>query len=433
MSKSKPIYLEKIPKEKDYEDYLCAYLQSGGLYIEKNIIHREKKEELLELDILTTSFKEEETKNLLVEIKSGKWGFNEIFKIRGWMTYLHYDNGCFIVQKNRPSISYFKNKAKELNIELIDNSDLSKTKENLSNLFEIEPHKEDVEVIRFAYLIERKQLAVLKQRKRSSPEIKSFSELDDYFFKINSGSFYSRSPLRRIGQLFEYYLKNKNITAKICHELNGGNFEDEVTKLSQKCFKKIFYKGENSILHTSLLIEHLGRLTILKSVIEYLINQTDNEDLDTIDIEEAIDLMKLPSTIATGLKEISKEKYFYLYPIFWQFFTYVFGGFIITSMEAEEIEVLSNRTGIPKEEIPNAFDSFNKLFPRKNGWFVKIPNTSLKWHNFFPLSLSGLGANFRRFIYTEDKSFDSLYKNFPNDKTNRDLSKWNNLAYQILK
>lgn len=41
MSDSAAIELPKIPKDKDYEDYICAYLQAGGLYVERNIIYRE--------------------------------------------------------------------------------------------------------------------------------------------------------------------------------------------------------------------------------------------------------------------------------------------------------------------------------------------------------------------------------------------------------
>ena len=96
--KENVIELPDIPKNKDYEDYLCAYLQAGGLYVERSIIHREVAE-LLELDLLTTNFQENSANNLLIEIKSGDWGFNEIFKIRGWLTYLNFTDGCFIVQK----------------------------------------------------------------------------------------------------------------------------------------------------------------------------------------------------------------------------------------------------------------------------------------------------------------------------------------------
>jgi len=431
MSNSTAIELPKIPKDKDYEDYLCAYLQAGGLYVERNIIHREV-EELLELDILTTDFQQDSAENLLVEIKGGDWGFSDIFKIRGWLTYLHFDQGCFIVQKSRPSISYFQDKAKELNIRLIDNSDLTKTKETLSSFFNIEPEKAEIETIRFAYLLERKQLTQIKQLKKKFPGLKSYQNLDDYFFKTISGSFFSRDPIRRINKLFDTFIKYKNITAKICHELNGGDFDDDITELSSKCFSDTFYKAENNILHVSLYVEHLARVTILMCAIKHLIDRLKG-NYDPKDISNQLEYLTLPNTIKTGLTEITKDKYFYLYPRFWQFFTYVFGGFILTDIEEQEFELLSKKTGVPVDEIPNAFDAFNKLFPRNDGWFFKFPNSSIRWHRLFPISFCGLGANYRRLVYTDDKDYDNLYKLLSNDMTPFDLSKWNNLAYEILK
>lgn len=431
MSNSNPITLPEIPKDKDYEDYLCAYLQAGGLYVERSIIHREV-EELLELDVLTTEFQHDNTNKLLVEIKGGNWGFNEIFKIRGWMTFLNFDKGCFIVQKSRPSISYFQDKAETLNIKLIDNSDLAKTKETLSSFYRIQPDAADVETIRFAYLIERKQLAKIKQLKKKYPDIKSYSNLDDYFFKTNSGSFFSANPINRINKLFTSFIKHKNITAKICNELNGGNFDDDsITQLSTKCFTDTFYDAKNNILHISLYVEHLARITILKCAIEHLIDRLKG-DYDTQNIINQLEYLALPSNIINGLAEITKDKYFYLYPIFWQFFTYVFGGFILTDIQEKEYELLSNRTGIPIDEIPNAFDAFNKLFPRHDGWFFKFPKSSIKWHRMFPISFCGLGANYRRLIYADDKDYKNLYKMLSNDKTSLDLRKWNNLTYEIL-
>lgn len=432
MDKDTAIELPKIPKDKDYEDYLCAFLQAGGLYIEKNIIYR-GVEELLELDILTTDFQKDSAENNLVEIKGGDWGFSDIFKIKGWLTYLKYPKGCFIVQKTRPSISYFQDKAKELDVKLIDNSDLTKTLECLQPFFKVTPNDPQIETIRFAYLLERKQLQKIKAFKKSNPGIKGYAKLDDYFFKINSGSFFTRDPIRRINQLFDNFIKFKNISARLCNELEGGEYDDEnILQISKKAYKDIFYNAKDSIILVALFIEHLARVTILKCVIEHLIDKLQGNYSDT-DVIKYLEYLSLPRTITNGLNDIFRDKYFYLYPRFWQFFTYVFGGFILTALEEKEYQHLSERTGIPVEEIPNAFNAFNKLFPRDGGWFFNLPHSHIKWHSLFPISFSGIGANYRRLIYTQDDTFDSLEKLLPTDKTMADIIKWNNLTYSILK
>ena len=433
---STAISLESNPIEKDYEEYICAFLQSGGLYVEKSIIHREV-EEILELDIIISDFKKDSVSKKLIEIKSGGWGFSEIFKVKGWLVYLKMEEGVFIVKTVKDKFDYFKKKAKDLNIDLIDNSDLKKTNDCLEKFLYQKPDEKEIETLRFSYLLERKLLKQIKKLKKEFPDIQGYKNLDDYFFKINSGSFFSSNPIRRINQLFEIYIKYKNLTAKICYELENGEYDDEVTELSQDCFKTLFYKGENSPLQIALYIEHLARLTILKTCTEQLLRE--HKDVFGLDsFMESIDYLSIPQTIKSGLESIVTDEYFHRYPIFWQFFTYVMGGFILTDLEEEEFQYISDNTGIPVKEIPNAFESFNKLFPKSGGWMFEMPKSNIRWHRFFPIALSGAGANHRRFLHIKDKkeeeqTYEELSKLLSGAKTMSDLIKWNNLGYQILK
>ncbi|MCW3105198.1 MAG: hypothetical protein JWO09_3638 [Bacteroidetes bacterium] len=433
---STAIILESNPLEKDYEDYICAYFQSGGLYVEKSIIHRET-EEILELDIITTDFNPNETKKKLIEIKSGNWGFSEIFKVKGWLFYLKMEAGIFIVKKPRDSFEYFYKKAAELGIELIDNSDLTKTKISLEKFLHQQAEPKEIETLRFSYLLERKLLKQIKEFKKQFPANQGFINLDDYFFKINSGSFFSSNPVRRIKQLFETYIKYKNITAKLCYELEYGEYNNDVEELSENCFKNLFYNAENSPLQIALYIEHIARMTILKSCIEQLLRKH-KELFGNDKFLESIDYLSIPQTIKNGLELLVREPYFHRYPIFWQFFTYVMGGFILTDLRNEEYKYISENTGIPMEEIPNAFGSFNKLFPKEGGWMFSIPRSNIEWHRFFPLAFCGVGANHRRFLHlknlnSEDQTYEELDKLLGGRKTMADLIKWNNLGHEILK
>lgn len=433
---STAITLESNPIEKDYEDYICAYFQSGGLYVEKSIIHRET-EEILELDIIFTDFNNDKVTRKLVEIKSGNWGFSEIFKVKGWLVYLKMDDGLFIIKKSKDSVDYFKRKAAELSIELIDNSDLSKTNGCLGKFLHQPAEEKEIETLRFSYLLERKLLKQIKDLKKKHPDNEGYKNLDDYFFKINSGTFFSNSPVRRIKQLFETFIKYKNITAKICHELESGEYDEDVEELSNDCFKSLFYKAENSPLQIALYIEHMARLTILKSCTEHLL-RNHKETFWEDKFSESLDYLSIPQTIKNGLEVLVKEPFFHRYPVFWQFFTYVMGGFILTDLRDKEYAYISENTGIPVEEIPNAFESFNKLFPKPGGWMFTMPRSNIEWHRFFPIPFSGVGANHRRFIHLhefpeENKTYEELSKLINGQKTMADIIKWNNLGYEILK
>lgn len=433
---STAITLESNPIEKDYEDYICAYFQSGGLYVEKSIIHRET-EEILELDIIYTDFDRDNVTRKLVEIKSGNWGFSEIFKVKGWLVYLKMEDGLFVIKKTKDSVDYFKRKASELSIELIDNSDLTKTNECLGKYLHQPAEEKEIETLRFSYLLERNLLKQIKDLKKSHPDNEGFKNLDDYFFKINSGTFFSNSPVRRIKQLFETFIKYKNITAKICYELETGEYSEDVEELSSECFKSLFYRAENSPLQIALYIEHMARLTILKSCTEHLL-RNHKETFWEDQFSESLDYLSIPQTIKNGLEVLVKEPFFHRYPVFWQFFTYVMGGFILTDLRDKEYAYISENTGIPIEEIPNAFESFNKLFPKAGGWMFTMPRSNIEWHRFFPIPFSGVGANHRRFIHLqefseESKTYEELAKLVNGQKTMADIIKWNNLGYEILK
>ena len=113
------VSLPDLPKGKEFEEYISAFFHSSGnYYIERNIIEREV-EEVLELDIVTTDYSPSPPGIKLLEIKSGEWGFPDLFKLRGWMDYLNIENGLFIAAKRKDNINFIKEKAKNLNIDLV--------------------------------------------------------------------------------------------------------------------------------------------------------------------------------------------------------------------------------------------------------------------------------------------------------------------------
>ena len=428
------IELPKIPRDKDYEDYLCAYMQAGGLFVERSIIHRQKAE-LLELDIIVTQYSKDSAGQTLVEIKGGKWGAGDIFKIKGWMTYLNLEAGSLIVQSRVDHMDFYASKAKELGITLIDNSDLTSTKQALAGLLRVKPDEAEIETIRFAYLMERKMLSQIKALKKkdikSGGGLECFKQLDAYWFKANSDSFFSRTHLERITQLCNHYVQHRNISARVCNELAGGKYGEDVGMLSQACFRETFYEAKDSLIQVSLHIEHIARITIMSSVIGHVVSEGSKQD-GQVDLYQILSMLSLPRSVESGIREIRNDEFFHLYPHFWQFFTYVFGGFILLDLKDQEYEILSKNTGIPVNHIDKAFKVFDKIFPRAKPWLSQLPNTTILAHTFFSPAIAGLGANYRRLKYVNGKDYDELYKKLTGRHTDYDLNKWNNLAYKRL-
>lgn len=434
------ISLPDLPKGKEFEEYISAILQSGGNYIERSIIEREV-EEVLELDIIATDYISSPPEIKLIEVKSGDWGFPDLFKVLGWMDYLNISKGVLVVSKERSNVDFFKEKAQKMNIDLVAIPDLSKSKEALSELINNGTIEDvDISTWRFSYWVERNLLKHLNHKKKSHPDKKCFKALEDYYFEVNSGIFFTENIVQKVDRLYSTFQKFPRISAKCGNELIGNNFDDEYDTLPEKIYEDTYYKCNYNDVQISTFIEHRARLAILKNAIDYKLYKmagVENKTKDLpflkiagLDFEISL-LDLLPSSFKGGLDTISKHKYFSQYPIFWQWFMWIFGGFILKDYEEKEYEVLSQKTGIPTEEIPNALEAYQILFRREDGWFMGLsPASNIKMLKMFPVPFMGVGANYRRLLYTDAEKFEDLKLN--GIHTLNDLIKWNNLTVKVL-
>jgi hypothetical protein len=224
------------------------------------------------------------------------------------------------------------------------------------------------------------------------------------------------------------------ISAKCGNELAGRPFYDEIDKLPGEIYSTTYYNCDYNVIQISTFIEHRARLALLKSAIDYLLGRSKKEVKENkvfgIDFEKIL-LDLLPESFKDGMDQLQKHRYCYKYPIFWQWFMWIFGGFILKDYEEKEYEILSQKSGIPLEEIPNAFESYQILFPREDGWFLDLsPASNIRFLKMFPIPFSGVGANYRRLLYTDTKKFGNL--SLSGMHTLNDLIKWNNLTVKVL-
>lgn len=97
MAEQKAIILPEIPGAGDeLEDYVAALFQASGHFVEKGVIEADPLD-LLELDIVATKYSLEGGDTCVVEVKGGKWGYTDLFKVVGWMRYLDIQKGGFFV------------------------------------------------------------------------------------------------------------------------------------------------------------------------------------------------------------------------------------------------------------------------------------------------------------------------------------------------
>jgi hypothetical protein len=428
------IELPNLPVEDDYEDYVAAHLQSSGYFIEKTIIEREDTE-VLELDIMATEYPASKPPSeILIEVKSGGWGFPELFKILGWGKYLKINSLYFVACKENQHMDYYMRKSHGIGVHLIslpnDGSNIGKDQFDL--LGQVDPI--DVETWRFVYWLERAFIRSLKAKKRANRVANSYVALDQYHHNLNSSIFFSRNIIKRVDSLYDSFKENPHISAKVATESDGGSF-DGATRIPERIFADTFYEGSFTDLTISSYLEHRARLAILKSAVDFTLYEQHGFSERVQDEFKALGLRIsikdfLPDTFLEGLDRLKADLYFYRYPVFWQCFLWQFGGFILEDYKDQEYLLLSLKTGVPVDEVDNALRAFDVLFPT-DGWF-KEPNgnSNIRMLKMMPPPFQGLGANFRKEIYTEDNDYSSL--TVTGDYTLNDLIKWNNSVVDVL-
>ncbi|MCX7929024.1 MAG: hypothetical protein N2558_05095 [Patescibacteria group bacterium] len=430
------VTLDPLPKDKEFEEYIAAFFQSDGYFIEKNIVNRQE-EEILELDVIITNYNSIIPRSRLCEMKSGEWGFPDIFKVRGWLDFTKLPKGLFIVQKNKPSFEFYKKISKELKISLVLIEDISKTKNYFKHhLKTYKLQDKDITIWRYSYWLERNFIKILNSKKKAGTGRKCYEVMESYYFKVNSGVFFTKNIVDRLIKLYDNFKSNPRLSAKVGNELVGNNFDDPHDNMPTSIFKETFYQCKLTDIQFSTFVEHTSKLTILKNLVDYTMFKQAGDKIRTEDILGFFGSTKiskldfLPKSFRDSLEEISKHKYFSRYPVFWQWFLWFFGGFILLDYEEQEYKLMSEKTGIPIDEIPNALKVFDILFPMSGSWFFQPPYSNVKIMQMFPIPFRGIGANARRLYYTESGKFEDL--KLTGKHTFNDLIAWNNLAVEVL-
>jgi len=432
--KMSSIHLPILPKDKEYEEYISAILQSNGNFIERNIIERTEEGGIhtLELDIIVTDYKNRKPNFQIIEVKSGAWSFPDIFKIRGYMDYLHVDSGFLIVNEQKRIIGPYEKISYELGIQIKNIPNYSKTTEIIHN--DIENNNIsviDIDVWRYSYWLERNLLLKLNEIKKVDTSKKCFKILEDYYFELNNDIFFTKNIILKLIKLFGTFKEYPNLSSKCANELEGNRFNDDYQELPKNIFKDTYFDCHFNIVQISTFIENRARLAIMKNAIDYKLFKN-KKILKILGFSHEEELLRfLPQQFKDGLDKISEHKYYHLYPIFWQWFLWVFGGFLLIDHLEKEYEILSLKTGIPLDEIPNALDAYNLLFPSEGGWYIDLPNTNITAFKMFSVPFRGLGAFYRRYIYDEIFSIEKI--NVGGQFSLNDLKKWNDLAIEILK
>ena len=420
--------LPKAPKGKELEDFVAALLQCTGHFVEKNIQERD----VLELDVAATRYDKAVPKDWVFEVKGDKWGFSEIFKLLGHMTYLQMEAGAFVTTAppHDRDIAFYCDRCDSVNIKLLVVDDFETAADRFDSAGFGRADDLLREIWRYSFWVERCLIQHLRDSARASPTALAPREALRYYGLINSGVFFTRNPTERVNKLYQAYQDHPVLTLGAAREMAGEAF-DACTSGQSPLIGEALFKNEHPLLQACMYLEHRARLAILKGAVDYLCQEEGQEEPDKDNPMIDLSLVGLPSSFLQALSKMRGQPYFWLYPVFWQAFLWGWGGFILNDREGQEFKEMSLQTGLPTEHIPAALEAFDLLFPLPGGrlWLTSTNQASYRFVRMVPGPFRGIGA-FQRLKKSGMEEYRDL--KLGGQYTVHDMGTWHNAAARLL-
>ncbi|MFD8025347.1 hypothetical protein ACFV6G_33655 [Streptomyces lavendulae] len=411
------VKLSDIPGAGDeLEDYVAALFQASGHFVEKSLVESDPTD-LLELDIVTTDYTDDEVVRRLTEVKGGGWGYTDLFKVVGWMQYLKIQHGGFF-HTNWDGRENAPTRMNPLGLEVVCFNDF----EAAPTQFEekgfgsfVEPYLLDL--WRYSYGVERRFIKLIHARAKRGDE--GAKAAKTYHRQINNGTFFARAPEESLAMLYEAYQEHPKLSLGYAHELDGGSFDPQSPSSSSPSYTAMMREGTFLELQACTYFEHRARLSILKAAVDYALTHPEGVPEQEAEggkwLFQGLTYHALPTTFHSGIKWLRKQPNYRRYATFWQQFLWGWGGFYLEDRQEQEFEWMSRYSGIPADEIPTALEAFDRFFPIPNHWFVTAGRTDVRMAKMVPLVFQGIGAHHRRVQYglNDQPNLDALNPSSP--------------------
>jgi hypothetical protein len=419
--------LAEIPRGKELEDFVAALLQCTGHFVEKNV----EEPNVLELDIVTTTYGDGGASRRLFEIKEGSAQFSDVFKVLGWMTYLGLDQGAYVTARapEDHKLELFESRCGQLGMRFVVIEDHRAA----ARVFEAAGFgaaDEQLHVIwRFSMWVERNLMRGLRLYAARHEGMQAPREALHYYKLINNGIFMTRDAVERVEKLYEAYRLHPRLTAGAAEELGGGVYDPETTQTSSVQMREALYQGHHVLLQACMYLEHRARLSLLKATIDYLAAGGPVRDSGNGTFTVDFRVTDLPRSFVNGLEQIRRQEHYTLYPLFWQTFLWGWGGILVADRLEDDYNGLSEQTGIPATEIPSALQAFDLMFPTSTGWLRNVTNTAYSLITMVPASFQGLGA-WHRLLRSGHSEYPQL--GLSGHYTTQDLARRHNQFVRLL-
>jgi len=421
------------PAGLELEDFVAAHLAARGAFVERGVTDRDPQD-LLELDVVWTDYREPTASRRPIEIKSGQWGLGELFKFYGWIRYLDLPAGLFVCRQlpGRVEPDALERLTARLGVRLLHIQDPENCDNEFNGLGLAQPPAPYLPGLwRYSFWVQRRLIKSLSLCIDHGVCRTSAIAAKDYFKLINDAVFFEPDVRERVNLLLNAHREHPRLGHSVAAEL-AGLPADLVDAPTTDVFKNALFWGRHPPVQASLLLAHRARLSILKAAVDYiLLSRTGRlkPEIETV-FGPRID-MGVGGVYASFVRAVERYRdaaTVHLYPVLWQSFMWIWGGFFLLSKYDEEAAALSRETGVPEGEVENALSMFDALFPFAGGWFNQPTGASRRVLKLMPPAIRGIGAYGRLLRYGLEE-----YAQFGHqDRTDRHLASDHNAGSRLL-
>ncbi len=432
------VSLSEIPKGKFLEDYVAAFLQCSGFYVEKSLVDSGETQ-VMELDIVAWKPYDEPPRHELFEVKGGDWGFSDVFKLLGWKTYLD-PRGVHAAHLIAPTgsktqrvVDFTREKCDEVGLNLISYNDLSALEANLKQLG-LAPdatNELDHDMWRFSFWLERQMQKVVTVTRKNQKGHKGPDEVHSYQELIRNGFVLARDVRERLASLSGSHFEHQWLARSVAAELDGSGWIPK-NPPDGTHWKEALFDCKHPLVHAAMFYQHRARLDILKGAVEFaLLKKHDvlppERTIKFLGIEAPADF--LPQNFHNAVRDLQKINGFEKTAVLWQSFLWKWGGFFLSDNEVEEKSALADEVGMTATAVDEAISIYDTLFPIPGGWFQELQGSKIL--KLFPCQFRGIGARYRcERLGTSD--FNDAFGTMPYQYLTSDLARWNNSTVELL-
>ena len=426
--------LPDIPKGKELEDYVAASLQCAGYFVEKSLIERGAAE-VLELDMIATDYRESTPTPLLVEVKSGDWGFGDIFKLLGWKIYLSGKGlgRTYLVAsrlKDNFPIDFVRAKCTELGVGIVAVDGHERLNAALAGegLLRAEPAHLEHSLWRFSLWLERLTVDIVSSNRKAGDGRNGPQQIYEYQELIRNGLLLATDLRERLASLYSAHLEHPWLAKAVAREMDGEPYNAEADPGEGAHWLEAVRECDHPIVQAALYFQHKARLGVLKGAVDYALL----EDAGDLPPDGTIEFMGfdlpqdyLPASFHNGVRQIRKIGSKERIPALWQSFMWKWGGFFLSESEPEERAQLAAEVGMGLDDANQALGLFDVLFPIPGStWYAEFQGTRIL--KLFPCPFRGIGA-FMRLAMAEADDYRA-FKTPAHPYLAVNLQKWHNAA-----